>query len=286
MNTSWENDRPDMTLIGDAHRRLRKTLLHTGMMNERFVQMIESKEVTEEYVIQALANFRQALHPGPHKVQRRYVLGFLFSEDGSRVLLIWKNRPAWQAGKLNGIGGKIEDGEQPLDAMKREFVEETLFVGYGDLRNAEWSSANSTRPEWHLVGKRGRVAMFDDQPGSYEMFIYAATIPDVRWAVHGNPHPLEPTGLVTHWDNTTQNEPNREEVIALPMNREIISRRGVPGLAWTVDASLQALRESFQFDVQDHPDMETVELLPVLSDDLNLDALFDLSEMIDKMEMK
>lgn len=60
----------------------------------------------------------------------RFVLGFLFSEDGSRVALIQKNRPAWQAGALNGLGGKIESGEKPLDAMNREFREEAgVYVG-------------------------------------------------------------------------------------------------------------------------------------------------------------
>ena len=31
----------------------------------------------------------------------------------------------WQAGLLNGIGGKIEDGEAPIEALVREFAEET-----------------------------------------------------------------------------------------------------------------------------------------------------------------
>ncbi len=53
-----------------------------------------------------------------------YACGFLFSPDRTHVLLIRKRRPAWQAGKLNGIGGKIETGETPLDAMRREFREE------------------------------------------------------------------------------------------------------------------------------------------------------------------
>ena len=56
-----------------------------------------------------------------------YACGFLFSADRSRVLLIRKNRPAWQAGKLNGIGGKIERGETPADAMRREFREEAAL---------------------------------------------------------------------------------------------------------------------------------------------------------------
>lgn len=56
---------------------------------------------------------------------KRYVVGFMFSEDRQFVALIRKNRPEWQAGKLNGIGGKIEEGETPIEAMVREFREET-----------------------------------------------------------------------------------------------------------------------------------------------------------------
>jgi 8-oxo-dGTP diphosphatase len=55
---------------------------------------------------------------------QEYVCGFLFSADRGRVLLIRKRRPAWQAGKLNGLGGKIEPGESPPQAMRREFREE------------------------------------------------------------------------------------------------------------------------------------------------------------------
>jgi 8-oxo-dGTP diphosphatase len=49
--------------------------------------------------------------------------GFLFDDKGN-VALIRKNRPAWQAGRLNGIGGQIEPGETPFEAMRREFKEE------------------------------------------------------------------------------------------------------------------------------------------------------------------
>jgi 8-oxo-dGTP diphosphatase len=51
----------------------------------------------------------------------------MFSPDRSRVLLIRKRRPAWQAGRLNGVGGKIEPGEAPADAMRREFREEAAL---------------------------------------------------------------------------------------------------------------------------------------------------------------
>ena len=53
-----------------------------------------------------------------------YVAGLLYSDDGLNVTLIHKNRPLWQMGKINAIGGKIELGETPEIAMKREFIEE------------------------------------------------------------------------------------------------------------------------------------------------------------------
>ena len=61
---------------------------------------------------------------------REYVAGFLFDmisdQPHAYVALIRKNRgPANMAGSLNGIGGKIESGETPLQAMIREFNEET-----------------------------------------------------------------------------------------------------------------------------------------------------------------
>lgn len=54
-----------------------------------------------------------------------YVVGF--AHDGERVALIRKNRPGWQAGYLNGIGGHLEDYDStPLAGRQvREFEEET-----------------------------------------------------------------------------------------------------------------------------------------------------------------
>ncbi len=57
-------------------------------------------------------------------VEKQYVAGFLFSRDLQHVVLIEKNKPDWQAGKMNGVGGKIEPGETPEQAMRREFNEE------------------------------------------------------------------------------------------------------------------------------------------------------------------
>ncbi len=53
------------------------------------------------------------------------VVGFLFSKDRTKVALIKKVKPAWQAGRLNGVGGKAKVGEPERLAMRREFREET-----------------------------------------------------------------------------------------------------------------------------------------------------------------
>ena len=56
--------------------------------------------------------------------KKQYVLGFIFNYAGD-ILLIEKKRPEWQAGLLNGVGGKIEPFELPKAAMSRETKEET-----------------------------------------------------------------------------------------------------------------------------------------------------------------
>ena len=53
-----------------------------------------------------------------------YVAGFAFKDNFKEVLLIHKKRPEWQVGFFNGVGGKVELGELPKDAMSREFFEE------------------------------------------------------------------------------------------------------------------------------------------------------------------
>ncbi len=54
-----------------------------------------------------------------------YVVAFLFNQDMNKVWLIRKQKPEWQKGCLNGIGGKIEEGETAMAAMIRELKEES-----------------------------------------------------------------------------------------------------------------------------------------------------------------
>jgi 8-oxo-dGTP diphosphatase len=62
--------------------------------------------------------------------KQQYVVGFNFIRGPEfnapwRVVLIQKMRPDWQRLKLNGVGGHVEPGESPMEAMKREYREET-----------------------------------------------------------------------------------------------------------------------------------------------------------------
>jgi len=129
----------------------------------------------------------------------RYVAGLLFDADADRVALVRKNRPAWQAGKLNAIGGKIEPGETALAAMVREFGEETGVVLPGEA----W------RPVAILSGPDFEVhffAAFDDVIGAVrtvedeeivvtttaEAMVDAALIPNLRVII---PIALDDTGI-------------------------------------------------------------------------------------------
>jgi 8-oxo-dGTP diphosphatase len=77
---------------------------------------------------------------------KRYVLGFAFNEAQTHVALIRKLRPDWQAGKWNGIGGHIEEGESPVEAMAREFNEEAGVY----ITTEEWSPMGEMNGEgWH-----------------------------------------------------------------------------------------------------------------------------------------
>lgn len=63
-----------------------------------------------------------------------YTLGFVFDRAQERVLLIHKCKPAWQAGKINGLGGALEPGETPPAGVRREVWEE----GGLDIAEGEW----------------------------------------------------------------------------------------------------------------------------------------------------
>jgi 8-oxo-dGTP diphosphatase len=96
---------------------------------------------------------------------RYMVLGFAIDERTKQVLLIRKNRPEWQAGKLNGIGGHLEacDRNSSRDAMVREFKEETGIATPDFI--------------WEL---RGRMQHLAAHPGedSWSVSVYTCSMAD------------------------------------------------------------------------------------------------------------
>ena len=79
---------------------------------------------------------------------KQYVLGFMFSPDLSAVVMVIKERPDWQKGLFNGIGGHIEGGECAKEAMVREFQEETGLLTVG----AQW---------WNFITMRYPLATIE-----------------------------------------------------------------------------------------------------------------------------
>lgn len=63
-------------------------------------------------------------------IQEYVVVNAMTSDHHNKLarLLVQKNRPAWQAGYLNLIGGKVEPGEDHEDAAVRELAEETGLI--------------------------------------------------------------------------------------------------------------------------------------------------------------
>lgn len=68
----------------------------------------------------------------PQERPLEWVVGFLVNPRADTVVLVRKNRPEWQAGLLNGVGGKVEEADRDpgftydaiQNAMSREFGEE------------------------------------------------------------------------------------------------------------------------------------------------------------------
>lgn len=78
---------------------------------------------------------------------QHYSLGFIFNANRSKVLLVHKLNPEWQRGKLNGIGGKCEPGEDALSCMVRETFEESAleisakqWTRLGVMTGLNWST--------------------------------------------------------------------------------------------------------------------------------------------------
>lgn len=117
-----------------AHTNCGRPLIEHGIYHDPPTPEVEA---TLQYALHT--GFNGMVCPAP---KREWVVGFAFTTDATEVVLIRKNRPEWQAGKLNGVGGKVDVSDRrvgdsdPRDcyliAMAREFWEETGVSTTGD----------------------------------------------------------------------------------------------------------------------------------------------------------
>jgi len=125
------------------------------------------------------------------KVSRtKYVVGFMLDPTLSKVVLIRKAKPEWQAGLLNGVGGKVGDnipGETPEQAIHREFKEEA------GLDNLDWKpylTLQTPHSELYFFRAIGNVHGAQTQTEEdvnvydvHDIMDRSDTIPNLRWCI-------------------------------------------------------------------------------------------------------
>jgi len=119
--------------------------------------------------------------------RKEYVVGFMMDPLLRHVVLIRKINPEWQRGLLNGVGGKVEPGEDALAAMHREFKEEA------GLEGLEWKHfLTLLTPHSHLSFFRcvGNVykatTILEEEVGVFdihEVMDRCDVMPNLRWCI-------------------------------------------------------------------------------------------------------
>lgn len=114
-----------------------------------------------------------------------YVAGFLFGVRLRDVVLIEKQKPDWQKGLWNGVGGKIEEGESPHEAMCREFMEEAgLFID-------SWKRFCVLSGEWGCVhffyatskDLLGVKTVTNEKVAAFSLDWMPMTVPNLAWLI-------------------------------------------------------------------------------------------------------
>lgn len=127
--------------------------------------------------------------------KQHYVAGFLVDPTTRTIALVRKGKPAWQAGRLNGIGGKIEAGENESNAMRREFREEAGV----DITEGAWEAIAVVAGDWGSVtffrvfGPTSGVRTMETEPievHSIDALPLNQCLPNLSWLI--------PLALYTH----------------------------------------------------------------------------------------
>lgn len=173
---------------------------------------------------------------------KSYVVGFAFFDMASyfKVLLTKKNRPPWQEGKLNGLGGKINvpesiplkdffsnkelHVESPTQAMRREFTEESGL----DIPEDKWTLYA------RLYGEKD--IHVDSEP--WEVFFFYTQISRETWMHIDFPFTDEILSINRPFFSKTGND---EQLIFIPGKTGfhlLEQYPHVPNLPWLIQMAL------------------------------------------------
>jgi len=118
----------------------------------------------------------------------RLVVGYIFDLEMNQVILIKKIKPEFMAGKLNGVGGKVEPGEDYLEAMRRECKEETGLDIYSwnkvcKMVGLDWKMIVYYSLHNNLLEAK---QMEEEEVGVYDVWrlFDCELMHDVQWIVH------------------------------------------------------------------------------------------------------
>jgi 8-oxo-dGTP diphosphatase len=115
-----------------------------------------------------------------------FVLALLYSADQRQVVLMRRTRPAWQAGRVNGLGGRLVPGESAAAAARRE-VREECGVDVAEWREVlVWEDAEYVMHVLSAVSEQAREARTLEDQGVFLADVDALpsnVIDNLRWLV-------------------------------------------------------------------------------------------------------
>ena len=123
---------------------------------------------------------------------KEYICGLVFDPYYTKVVLIKKNRPEWQVGMWNAIGGKLEANDiSESSAMSREFEEETgVLIDPDKWREFATLTGNGYRIAWFTATLKDRdlfkvSTVEDEEVGLFQLTELGSMnlIPNVRWLI-------------------------------------------------------------------------------------------------------
>lgn len=128
----------------------------------------------------------QRIQPDRYKLIPR-TLSFLIRPNEVLLIRLGSDRGDW-AGLMNGVGGHVERGEDPIQSARREIEEETglvagklnlagvviidtgdqpgigLYVFTGEVKGGELRPGSEGTPEWVHVDRLGDFPLVADLP--------------------------------------------------------------------------------------------------------------------------